>query len=78
MTDVGLICESRGSPFTWAQVRAGTTFGRILRVNAFAACVSHASLAMNVRGELLFGIALQVRLLLFVLWTRRADTRLLN
>ena len=78
MTDVGLICEARANPFTWAQVRAGATLGRILRVNAFAACVSHASLAMNVRGELLFGIALQVRSLPIMLCTRRADSRLLN
>ncbi len=52
--------------------------GRILRVSAFVACVSHASLAMNVRSEPVFGIGLQVRLLLFVLWTLRADSRLLN
>jgi hypothetical protein len=49
----------------------------VFRADGGGSCVLRASLAMNMKKSSSAWIGLRVRMLLFMVWTTRADTRLL-
>jgi hypothetical protein len=49
----------------------------VFRTDSGGSCVLRASLTMNMKKSPSAWIGLRVRMLLFMVWTTRADTRLL-